>query len=99
MWWNKPVQNDPVYGYFLNASKLWLIVNDAKLSEAHTVFQGSGIPITSKGKRYLGAAIGSESFVNSYVSEKLSEWITEIELLSQISLTQPHLPLLMIYQV
>ena len=90
MWWDKLVQHGPAYGYFPNASKLWLIVKDAKLSEAHTVFQGSGIPITSEGKHYLGAAIGSESFANSYVSEKVSQWITEIELLSQISLTQPH---------
>ena len=60
-------------------------MKDAQLSEAHALFQGSGIPITSEGKRYLGAAIGSESFVHSYVSEKVSEWITEMELLSQIS--------------
>ena len=79
-----------MYGYFPNASKSWLIVKDTKLSEAHAVFQGSCVPITSEGKRYLGAAIGSELFVHSYVSEKASEWITEIELLSQISLTQPH---------
>ena len=83
-WWDKLVQHGPAYGYFPNASKSWLIVKDAKLSEAHAVFQGSGIPITSEGKRYLGAAIGSESFVHSFVSEKVSGWITEIELLSQI---------------
>ena len=74
----------PAYGYFPNASKSWLIVKDA------AVFQGSGIPITSEGKHYLGAATGSESFVHSFDSEKVSGWITEIELLSQISLTQPH---------
>ena len=71
----------------MGTSKPWLIVKDAQLSDAHAIFQGSGIPITSED---LGAAIGSESFVHSYVSEKVSEWITEIELLSQISLTQPH---------
>ena len=58
------------------ASKSWLIVKDAKLSAAHATFQGSGMPITSEGKHYLGAAIGSELFVHSYVSEKLSEWMT-----------------------
>ena len=47
---------------YITNKKSWLIVKDAKLSEAHTIFQGSGIPITSEGKRYLGAAIGSESF-------------------------------------
>ncbi|KAL5497366.1 hypothetical protein EMCRGX_G013831 [Ephydatia muelleri] len=47
---------------------------DAKLSEARTVFQGSDILITSEGKCYLGAEIGSDSFVNSYVREKASEW-------------------------
>ena len=89
-WWDKLLQHGPAYGYFPNASKSWLIVKDAKLSEAHAVFQGSGIPITSEGKRYLGAVIGSESFIHSFVSEKVSGWITDIELLSQISFTQPH---------
>ena len=87
MWWDKQYSMALRMGTSL---KLWLIVKDAKLSEAHTIFQGFGIPITSEGKHYHGAAIGSESFVNSYVSEKVSEWITEIELLSEISLTQPH---------
>ena len=71
MWWDKLVQHGPAYGYF---PKLWLIVKDAKLSEARTVFQGSDILITSEGKCYLGAEIGSGSFVNSYVREKASEW-------------------------
>ena len=46
MWWDKLVQHGPTYGYFPNASKSWLIVKDAQLSEAHTAFQGSGIRIT-----------------------------------------------------
>ena len=47
MWWDKLVQHGPAYGYLPNASKSWLIVKDAKHSEAHAVFQGSGVPITN----------------------------------------------------
>ena len=72
MWWDKLVQHGPAYGYFPNTSKSWLIVKDGKLSEAHLIFQGSGIPITSKGKRYIGAAIGSELSIPMSVKKFLN---------------------------
>ena len=55
MWWDKQ------YSMALRMStslKLWLIVKDAKLSEAHTIFQGSGIPITSEGNVTLVLQLG-----------------------------------------
>ena len=53
------------------------------------MFQGTGVVITSDGKRHLGSAIGSHSFVECYVEEKISEWKRELEHLSEIAKTQP----------
>lgn len=41
-------------GHQLNASKLWLIVKEDKVEEAHTIFQGTGVAIIAEGKRHLG---------------------------------------------
>ena len=54
------------------------------------MFQGSGISITVDGKWYLGGALGSPSFVTSFVKERVSTWTKELDLLSDISITHPH---------
>ena len=38
----------------------------------------------------LGAALGSFEFVGQYIAEKVAEWVRQIELLSEIALSQPH---------
>ena len=48
---------------------------------------GSYIPITKKGKRYLGGVIGTRKFVETYA---ISEWTQEVEFLSSIATSQPH---------
>ena len=50
---------EPSYGYFVDASKTWLIVKLEYLDLTGEVFQDTGIGITSEGKRHLGASIGS----------------------------------------
>ena len=49
-----------------------------------------GIKITSSGKRHLGAVVGSESFKNEYVGEKIDEWVSELEALAEMALIEPH---------
>ena len=46
--------------------------------------------VTVEGKQYLGAAVGTRSFVESYVSKKVKKWKSEIEKLSEIAKSQPH---------
>ncbi len=47
--------------------------------------------ITVEGKRHLGAAVGTSSFVESYVRHKVSGWVREVECISSIATTQlPH---------
>ena len=86
-WWDHLVKVGPNYG---NALKTWLIVKEGKLDEAKTTFEGTGINITLEGKRYLGAALGTSSFVTSYVQDRVSEWVKEVEKLSTFAVSQPH---------
>ena len=89
-WWEHIVQLGPKYGYHPNATKTWLIVKEGHLEEARTIFEGTGVAITAEGKRHLGAVIGTPTFVESYVRQKVAGWIHEIETLSSIAITQPH---------
>ena len=53
-------------------------------------FRESGIAITKEGRRYLGGAIGTRTFVETYAKEKISEWTQQVECLSSIATSQPH---------
>ena len=81
---------EPTYEYHPNALKTWLIVKEGKIEDATTAFEGTGVGITQEGKRHLGAALGTSSFVVSYVHKKVSEWVREIEELSSFAVTQLH---------
>ena len=89
-WWDDIEKTGSDYGYHPNASKTWLIVKENHLEAAKAAFQGTEVQITTEGKRHLGAAIGTPSFVESYVQKKASGWIEEVKHLSSIAVTQPH---------
>ena len=89
-WWDQLIDLGPDYGYFPNAKKTWLIVKENKLSEATVTFSDTGISITNEGRRHLGGAIGTRTFIEMYAKQKISEWTHEVELLSSIAISQPH---------
>ena len=89
-WWDNISELASEYGYHPNASKTWLIVSEGNLEAATELFQGTGVSITEEGRRHLGAAIGTRSFVEGYVHHKVSNWVQEVERLSSIAATQPH---------
>ena len=80
----------PDYGYFPNASKTWLIVKEGFKNEAASLFEGTQVAITEEGKKYLGLATGKQTFIESFVQQKVTTWIDELERLSSIAITQPH---------
>jgi hypothetical protein len=47
------------------------------------------VKISQEGKRHLGSPIGTRSFVENYVEEKVSTWKEELERLSDIAMSQP----------
>ena len=88
-WWDMLLEKGPSYGYFPKAAKTWLIVKEDKLEEAKHMFKDTGVKITSDGMRHLGAAIGSKDFKDSYVLQKIQEWIDSVERLAKIAVTEP----------
>ena len=62
------------YGYHVNEKKSWLILkNENDLNKAKSIFSHLSIKITTEGQRHLGAALGSESFKEAYVNEKVAK--------------------------
>ena len=90
IWWDLLCDVGPQFGYFVNSAKTFLIVKEAHLPLAHSIFGDTGVQFTTEGRRYLGAAIGTSDFVNSYVRAKVEEWSGELSKLSKFALTQPH---------
>ena len=89
-WWCKLHNTGPPFGYYANPNKTWLIVKDKYLPIAKELFSDTGVNITAEGKLHLGAALGAEPFVSTYVQNKVEKWTTQIKHLSQIAKTQPH---------
>ena len=74
-WWDKLCEVGSQFGYFANSSKTFLIVKETNINlpAARAIFEDIGIQFTTQGKRYLGAAIGSADFVQSFVNDKVKE--------------------------
>ena len=54
------------------------------------VFGNSWVEMTKDGQRHLGAAFGTRSFVEVFVTEKVHEWTKEVEQLTTIASSKPH---------
>ena len=89
-WWDNLVFHGPDFGYFVNPSKTSLIVKEGHQLDAIACFENTNVKITTNGKSHLGAALGTEEFVNGFVKDKVQQWVEEVKLLSVIAQTQPH---------
>ena len=89
VWWDSLVSYGPRFGYNPNPCKTWLVVKPEHLPTAEEHFRGSGVNITIQGHRYLGAPLGSKSFVEDFIRDKISCWGSEIRRLSKIAKFQP----------
>ena len=88
-WWDELLTAGPALGYYPNAKKCWLVVKPEKLDDAKDVFAGTGISITTEGRKHLGAAIGQRSYLEDYVGGKVKEWVNEVTALAEFATTQP----------
>ena len=79
----------PTYEYFRKVAKTWLVVSECLLAEAKTEFADTDVNITTGGRCELGAPIGTQSFVESYVERKVEEWVAELDCLCRIARSQP----------
>ena len=89
-WWDTLSSRGPAFGYHPNASKTYLVVKQEHETSARQLFADTEVHITLQGKRHLGAAIGSKSFTEEYVRNKVETWTNEIKRLAQVATSQPH---------
>ena len=87
-WWDELREAGPPLGYYPNSKKCWLVVKPKKEGRAKEMFAGTGINITTEGRKHLGAALGSRSYLEQYLggptgstisSKKIKRFSTERE--------------------
>ena len=83
-WWSAIVKEGP------NFAKSWIVFKEDHKEEAARIFNGLNLNITSNGRPLLGATIGCDTFVDSYVRGKVDTWCDELKNLAKIAETQPH---------
>ena len=71
----------PDFGYSSNGKKRWIIAKPNKKE----VFKETVINITIKAKIHLVAAISSREYQEDYVSEKVSDWVSEVVQLAKFA--------------
>jgi hypothetical protein len=88
-WWDLLNKQGPKLGYFPEPTKSWLVVKPELKSEAEAVFKGTGVNITIEGRKYLGSPIGTEAYMDSFVTELINEWTQELLDLTKICSYEP----------
>ena len=63
-WWDELARLGPCHGYYPNPSKTWLVMKEDCHSTAVAASVGSNINVTSSGRPYLGAALGTASYTD-----------------------------------
>ena len=53
------------------------------------MFKDTAVNVTIQGQKHLGAVIGSRKYLEEYVSEKVTNWVSEVTKLAQFALSQP----------
>ena len=87
-WWDQLNRNRPWYGYPPKASKSWLIAKEVAAEEAKRLFSGTGVQITTEGKRLLGAAIGNNDFEEKFTETIISPLVQQVSRLAEVAQTQ-----------
>ena len=72
-WWDDLFEKGSTLGYFPNAKKCWLITKTEREDAAREVFANTAINTTSEGHKHLVAILGSRSFLEEYVGEKVED--------------------------
>ena len=88
-WWDRCVEHGPAMGYHPKASKSWLVVKEDLLEKATELFNGTGVKITTEGRKYLGGHVGTVEGTERYVKNLVQEWIEQLEKLTAIAKSEP----------
>ena len=71
-WWIQHTTLGRKFGYFANPVKTWLVTKKEHLVTATALFASTGVQVTSVGRPYLSATIGTHKFVVSHIKERVS---------------------------
>ena len=83
-WWEYLQANGPDFGYCPKPAKIILLIKDSsQMQAAQKIFKGDGIKITDQGDRLLGSAIGTDSFKEQYIKNKVESWVKDLQPLSK----------------
>ena len=66
-----------------------LVVKDDQYETAAAIFKGSGVNITSDGRKYLGGSISKDRFRENYVRKLVESLTKQIEKLTVIARSEP----------
>ena len=73
----------PDFEYYPNASKTHLVVVKPELvNKAKRMFKNTDVQISTNGQRHLGAAMGTQEFIETYGAQKIAKWVNDIESLT-----------------
>ena len=89
VWFDNIITYGPRYGYFAEPTKSWLIVKDERYEEALLLFEGTGVQITTHGKKHLGAVIGQQEYKEEFVSELVGKWVEQLKALAAVAVFEP----------
>ena len=84
-WWDELRGAGPPLGYYPNPKKCWLVVKPEKEGRAKEMIAGTGINITTEGRKHLG----SRSYLEQYVGGKVEDWVGEVTRLAEFARSKP----------
>ncbi|KAI0979557.1 hypothetical protein GJ496_000594 [Pomphorhynchus laevis] len=79
----------PKYGFHVNYGKCNILFKPGVILEQSNYFTDIGTNITEESIGLLGSFIGIDSFVYKNVSKKISKWMTILERLAEIAISDP----------
>ena len=65
-------------------------MKEPELAEAHELFAGTGVQITTEGRRLLGAPICTDDFCREFLQDQVSSWVRQLSVLASVARTQAH---------
>ena len=83
-WFNRLMQLGPKYGYHPEPRKTVLVVDDAFVDKAESIFSSYGVKVVQS-CRYLGGVIGNEEGRIQYVREVVDQWLMKLKKLTTIA--------------
>ena len=88
-WWDQICQLGPAFSYYPNAAKTWLVVKPEHLDAANVAFADTDVHITTEGRPYLGAPLGSEAFKTTFCNARVEAWASEMRELANVAEAEP----------